>query len=432
MNKSKTDKILEQLFSLHRFGIKPGLVRTVKLLNYLGNPEKQFSSIHVAGTNGKGSVSSLIASILMESGYKTGLFTSPHILKFDERIKINGNDISDDEIADLCPNIINEGSKYECTFFEISVALALKYFADNNAEFVVIEAGMGGKSDSTNILNPILSVITKIGLDHQEYLGSTILEIADEKAGIIKYKTPVIIQENREELKPIFTNKAQKEKSEICFALEEFKAENIIYNNDLTMKFDISGRNKNYKNIEIPLAGRHQINNAITAITTADSLKQHFIIKKEHIYNGIKNVRKNCGLNGRLELFNENPLIILDVCHNPDGIASLVDTIKEFYGEIKKWNIVFAAMSDKDIFGMLEKLGDISETIYPVQLKIKRAATLETLIELSQNLNFKISGNGNINSIISLILENKEPFIIAGSFYLIEEFLVNWENFKNL
>ncbi len=206
---NKKEEILAHLFSLQRFGIKPGLERTQHLLNFLGNPQNSFPSVHIAGTNGKGSVCSMLASVFMEAGYKTALYTSPHLVRFNERIRVNIIEISDNDIIRLAEILMPEGEKIGATFFEITTAMAFRYFAEQKVNVAVIETGLGGRFDSTNVLKPLLSVITSLDIDHTEYLGKTIKDIAFEKAGIIKENTPVIVSRNSTEAISVIKEKSR-------------------------------------------------------------------------------------------------------------------------------------------------------------------------------------------------------------------------------
>jgi len=260
-------QLLEKLFSLHRFGIKPGLERISLLLNEFGNPQNKYKKIHVAGTNGKGTVSSCIASILQESGLKVGLYTSPHFFSFNERIKVNGKDIDDDSVCALLEKMFEFSTDF--TFFDFTTALAFIYFAEQKVDYAVIEAGMGGRFDSTNIIIPEVSVITQIDLDHQEYLGNTIEEIALEKAGIIKQGVECVVAEQKHNIKEIFRKTAAEKQSELMFVDEHYFAKGIKFNPDLTTEFTAITPKGEYK-IKSPLAGRHQIRNVLTAIAAVE------------------------------------------------------------------------------------------------------------------------------------------------------------------
>ncbi len=323
---SKKEKILNKLFSLQRFGIKPGLERTLKLSEYIGSPHLKFPSVHVAGTNGKGSVCAMLASILMEAGYEVGLNTSPHLLNFNERIRINHTDISGDEMVELAEKLLIGEEKWGCTFFEITTVMAFEHFAKNNVDIAIIETGMGGRFDSTNILSPLLSIITSIDLDHKEYLGNTLEEIAFEKAGIIKENTPVVIAKYPISVKNVFLDKANELKSKLFDSSELCLFENHIYNPDFSQTFDLKFKETSIKNITIGLAGEHQLGNVAEVLTAIDfltvdrrqltvdskevktqnqklKLKNRYLINEHDIRNGMLKLISNTGLRGRIEPF---------------------------------------------------------------------------------------------------------------------------------
>ena len=265
----KKNQLLEKLFSLHRFGIKPGLERISLLLNEFGNPQNQYKKIHIAGTNGKGTVASTVASILQESGFKVGLYTSPHFLSFNERIKVNGVNIDDESVCKLIEKMFELAKDF--TFFDFTTALAFIFFASQNVDYAVVEAGMGGRFDSTNIIIPELSVITQIDLDHREYLGNTIEEIAFEKAGIIKENIKCIIAEQKHNIHDIFKRVAAEKQSKLILIEERYFAKEIKFNMDLSTEFTALTPTNEYR-IHSPLSGKHQIGNLITAIAAIENL----------------------------------------------------------------------------------------------------------------------------------------------------------------
>ena len=417
-NTEKIDEILNRLFSLHRFGINPGLERTAGILELNGNPQNRFKSVHIAGTNGKGSTSSILASIFTEAGYKTGLYTSPHIEKFNERIRINGIDISDQDLVCLAEMYMPYSKEYQCTFFEITTAIAFQYFSENNVDIAFVESGLGGRYDSTNIINPILSIITKIDLDHQEYLGNTIQEIAFEKAGIIKNNTPVIALYQTDTC-DILTKGSKEQNSGITFADKLFTVTDFKLDTELDININLKTPESNYEGLKINLTGRHQLDNIKLALAATDKLQKDYIITNSHIRNGLKNIRINTGLRGRIELLRKDPPIILDVAHNPAGIAVPAETISESPFSNLKFNIIFGAMKDKDITGMLKSLSTIYSKMFFTEPAIDRAAMMDDLVIAASD-----SGISNYILIQSpveaykTVMNLNEPLIIAGSFYL--------------
>jgi dihydrofolate synthase/folylpolyglutamate synthase len=420
-------EIIDYLFSLHRFGIKPGLERTLALAEIAGNPHTRFKTIHVAGTNGKGSTCSMMASILQEAGFKTGLYTSPHILKFNERIRVNGAMISVDDMVrhflKLEPHIEEIGS----TFFEVTTVMAFSYFAEQNVDIAVIETGLGGRLDSTNIISPELSVITSIDLDHMEFLGTTLPKIAFEKAGIIKQNTPVIVGENRGELRGVFEKKAAEEEAEITFLKDIFDVENVVFKKDFSTEISFKNVVKSensLKKITTALAGKHQVQNTLTAYAAIEVLKEKYPVSDEALENGFKNVKKNVGLRGRIELLKSEPPLVVDVAHNPAGTKVLKETLELCGYSDVKWNLVFGAMADKDFAEMLQPLKEITGEIFAAAPKNERAAKAEKIGEIARESDFKnVSEFGSIAEAVEAACKKGAPMLICGSFYVVDEAL---------
>lgn len=351
-------------------------------MGVLGNPEGSFHSIHIAGTNGKGSTSAIIASILKKSGLKTGLYTSPHLVSFTERIRINGVPISESEVIGLADNIRNVTAKTDIkpTFFEFVTAMAFYYFASKKIDWAIVEVGMGGRLDATNVLFPDVSIITNISLEHTEFLGKSISEIAYEKAGIIKPAVPVVTAVTQPETLKIIMDSAKNSGSEIHLYGRDFKG--TIASMDKTyIKFNYRGY-KNYNNLFLPLTGRHQLYNASLAIRVCEILIQKgFSIYEDAIYKGISSLN----FEGRLEWISQIPSIILDSAHNPAAAEALATAIKELFPD-KRIILITGIMKDKDIKGILKPLIHISETIILTKPAGERAALPETLKECIKNL----------------------------------------------
>ncbi|WP_299064747.1 folylpolyglutamate synthase/dihydrofolate synthase family protein [uncultured Polaribacter sp.] len=294
-----------------------------KELNY---PERKFKSIHVGGTNGKGSTSHMLASILQEAGYKVGLYTSPHLKSFTERIRINGKEISKVKVTSFIKEHKEFLKKQKLSFFEMTVGLAFNYFAEEKVDIAIIEVGLGGRLDSTNIITPEVSVITNIGLDHTQFLGETLPEIAFEKAGIIKNEIPVIIGEKQNEVKHVFIAKAEEQKAAIYFSSD------------------------NHKSYKTDLLGDYQKKNTNTAVTAIKQLKG-FSISDENIEKGLLNVVKNTSLKGRWQVLQENPKVICDTAHNKEGLSIVIEQLeKESFNKI---HFVLGVVSDKKIQDIL-------------------------------------------------------------------------------
>ena len=323
--KETLDWMFAQLPMYQREGktaFKKDLTNTLALSKELGFPEKKFKSIHVGGTNGKGSTSHMLASILQEAGCKVGLYTSPHLKNFTERIRINGEEIPKRKVSAFVNRNKDFLEKQKLSFFEMTVGLAFDYFASEKVDIAIIEVGLGGRLDSTNIITPEISVITNIGLDHTQFLGETLPEIAFEKAGIIKNKIPVVIGEEQKEVKNVFLAKAEAVKAPIYFASEDVN---------------------NYKT---DLLGDYQKKNTKTAVVAIKKLKG-FQISEENIKNGLLNIVKNTNLKGRWQVLQENPKVICDTAHNKEGLAIVLNQLKK--EQFKKLHFVLGVVSDKKL-----------------------------------------------------------------------------------
>ena len=345
---------------------KPGLDNTIRLLNVLGNPQNSYKTIHIAGTNGKGSVSHILAAVLQEAGYKVGLYTSPHLVDFGERIRINGEKISQNYVVDFVEKQKTLFDEIQPSFFEATMAMAFAYFADEKVDVAVIETGMGGRLDSTNIITPELSIITNISFDHMEFLGKTLDKIAAEKAGIIKQNTSVVIGENLLETRSVFLQKAAEMSAPIIFSEENLQIVSYSYENEKLL-FSTS-ENKTYT---LGLTGNYQLKNAVTSLVSiAELQKQGFSIFEENIQSGFSNVVKLTGLQGRWQTISENPKIVLDTGHNVAGIENVVRQLSE--QKYKTLRIVIGMANDKDITTALSLLPK-NANYYFTQAAITRA-----------------------------------------------------------
>jgi dihydrofolate synthase/folylpolyglutamate synthase len=396
MNYQKTlDYLFSQLPMFQRVGAaayKADLNNTITICNLLNNPQNKFKSIHIAGTNGKGSTSHFIASILQSAGYKVGLYTSPHLKDFRERIKINGNLIPQEYIVDFVSQYQTDFDKIKPSFFEMTVGLAFDYFAKENVDIAVIETGLGGRLDSTNIINPLLSVITNISLDHTSLLGNTIEKIAGEKAGIIKTKVPVIIGETDIKTKSVFEAKAKLEDAPIVFAQEQFQVKNIrqITEEQLFLCLDVYQKDTMiFPDLKTELLGLYQQKNIITVVAAIHELiRQGFNLDKNNIRSGIKHVIKNTGLLGRWQILSKRPLIVADTGHNEAGVEAVVSQIEQT--PHNNLHFVLGMVQDKDITTILDLLPK-SATYYFCKANIPRAMEAEELknIAAQKKLNGK-------------------------------------------
>ncbi len=352
----------------HRIGAaayKADLKNTLEMCALLGEPHQAFATIHIAGTNGKGSVSHLLASVFQQAGYKTGLFTSPHLKDFRERIRINGRLIPKKDVT----NFVRQWSKpfepIHPSFFEWTAALAFDYFRDQEVDLAIIETGMGGRLDSTNVITPLLSVITNIGWDHMAFLGNTLPKIAGEKAGIIKQGKPVVIGETQSEVKDVFLSKAAEMQSPICFADEQLRAWLIKGFEKENPGSIYSVADKTGKEIIpelfLPLSGVYQQKNILTVITALLYLQNSFPeLTIPVIKDGVANVVKNTHLQGRWQVLRKRPLTICDVGHNKEGIEVVVSQIRKI--PFEKLHFVFGMVNDKDLALILPLLP--AEAVY--------------------------------------------------------------------
>ncbi|NMC39440.1 MAG: bifunctional folylpolyglutamate synthase/dihydrofolate synthase [Bacteroidales bacterium] len=357
MNYNQTIEFLfSQLPAYHRIGkaaYKNDLNNTIAFDNYLGSPHGKYMTIHVGGTNGKGSVSHMIASILMDAGYKTGLYTSPHLTDFRERIRVDGKMISRSFVTRFISNHSDFIGILKPSFFEMTVALAFDYFASAEVDIAVIEVGLGGRLDSTNIINPVLSVITNIGHDHMDLLGDSLEKIAREKAGIIKKGIPVVISETSDEVKDVFIRKAEDENSDIFFADDDFDCSLGEYSTRYgKRKFRITDKKRNiHLSGEIPLAGDYQAANIRGVFQACNVLKGNLNLTDANILRGIRNVVKNTFLRGRWQKLSDKPLIICDTGHNLEGLRYNLSQISRI--PRSKLLIVLGFVNDKDTDSVL-------------------------------------------------------------------------------
>jgi len=403
---------LKKLFSLHTFGIKLGLDNIIGFLNHLGNPQQQLKTIHIAGSNGKGSTASFIASILQEFGFDVGLYTSPHFVKFNERIVINGFQIDDEYVS----TFLTENEKYidenQLTFFEVTTALAFQNFKDKKPDYCVIETGLGGRLDATNVLNPLATVITSISLEHTNVLGDTIEEITNEKAAIIKSGSKVFTGLLIKEASDIIVSKCKETNCEL-FQLKNFISNDLsevrIFSDSLGIQ------------LKSPLKGNYQKINASLASLT---ISKTFHLEEEHKYlAGITNVIKNTGLQGRYEYYNKRPTIIFDSAHNPDGIQNFLKEFEKEAYRYKRRVLIFGVMQDKSIVEMLKLISKFFDEIFLTKIQYERAAKPEYLKELcdQQNIPAKI-----IDNPVKLTRDFKanredECLVVLGSMYLLGE-----------
>ncbi|PST81705.1 dihydrofolate synthase [Pedobacter yulinensis] len=352
--------------------IKKGLGNILALSEALGNPHHQFRSVHIGGTNGKGSTSHMLASVCHAAGYRTGLYTSPHLKDFRERIRVNGEPIAQQAVVDFVSAHSSLINKLEPSFFEVTVALAFNYFAQQKVDVAIVEVGLGGRLDSTNIITPVLSVITNISLDHVALLGNTLPLIATEKGGIIKAGVPVVIGESHQETLPVFLEKAANEQAPICFADQAFRPENVVRKPDLLQLSVLYEGRLLYENLSCDLNGNYQVKNILTVVAAIELLKKTgaLILAEQAVRQGLASVKKNTGLQGRWQTLSRHPLVICDTGHNEAGMAEVLQNIADTPHETLR--IVFGMVSDKDVNGVL-KLMPRHAQYYFCSPKLERA-----------------------------------------------------------
>lgn len=399
---------------------KEGLDNTITLDNHFGNPHKKFKCIHVGGTNGKGSCSHTIAAILQSSGYKVGLYTSPHLVDFRERIKINGICISEDYVIDFVERERGFFEKLKPSFFELTTAMAFKYFAEERVDYAIIEVGLGGRLDCTNIINPVFSIITNISFDHTRFLGDTLAKIAHEKAGIIKDNTPAIIGETTRETKSVFTHIGKQKNAPIIFAEES----NEIKSASPQILGGINYTTHQYGEIHCDLSGIYQEKNMNTVLAAIDVLKKNDIItNNESIKEGISNVCELTGLSGRWQCLGTKPTIICDTGHNVGGWVYLSKQIAA--QPCSTLRIVFGMVDDKDIDGVMELLPK-NAIYYFTRAKSKRSIPENKVMEKGLMHNLKGNCYNNVKMAYQKALgdSSKDDFIfIGGSNYVVADIL---------
>lgn len=401
--------------------LKNDLSNTLALCEALGNPHTKFKSIHVAGTNGKGSTSHILASILQSAGYKTGLYTSPHLKEFTERIRVNGAEISKTFVIDFVNRIQPVIEKIQPSFFEITVAMAFDLFVIEKVDIAVIEVGLGGRLDSTNVIVPLVSVITNIGWDHKELLGDTLEKIAGEKAGIIKQGVPVVISERQEAVEHVFKTKGKSLGSAIYFASDNYHVEQRIVDGRVVFNVCKDGK-PIMKDIDLPLQGFYQARNIAGVFETIDRLREsNWQISNEQVKRGLLLVTSQTGLKGRWQVLGSHPMKVCDTAHNPDGIKEIVRQIRaQSYDSL---HMVIGFVKDKDLSAVLQFLPQ-NANYYFCQASIPRAMDAETLAQQAAAHGLKGKVIRNVNAAIKEAEQNatrNDMIFIGGSTFVVAE-----------
>ena len=445
------DYLFNSLPMYHRIGqaaYKADITNTVSLMHHLGNPERRFRSIHVAGTNGKGSVSHMLASILMQAGYKVGLYTSPHLVDFRERIRINGAMIPQEEVTRFVELHKDYMHGLQLSFFEMTVGLAFDYFATQQVDVAVVEVGMGGRLDSTNVITPDLSIITNIGFDHTQFLGNTLPLIAGEKAGIIKPGVPVVIGESHPETRPVFEKKAAEmgapiyfaddnyriiaqpeppslQSSDLRFTVEKLKVESgkwKVEKNPSAAALNVTGDTP--AQLTTPLSGSYQLKNLATLFQALELLPTvGYTISPDNIRNGIARVVQDTGLHGRWEKMDEHPLTICETAHNADGVRAMLQKLGEIpYHHL---HLIYGCVNDKDFRSILQMLPHDRTTYYYTQPSVPRALPVAQLAEAAASCGMAGEAFSQVADAIRAARANADPrhdlVLVTGSIFLVAD-----------
>ena len=401
---------------------KEGLENTLKLDEYFGYPHRTFKTIHVAGTNGKGSCSHTLAAILQSAGYKVGLYTSPHLVDFRERIRVNGEVISKEYVIDFVEQHRSFFEPLHPSFFELTTAMAFNWFAMQGVDVAVIEVGLGGRLDCTNIISPDLCVITNISFDHIQFLGDTLAKIASEKAGIIKPKIPVVIGEIHPETESVFINKSDLESAPIHFAQRESSVQKAIF----TPEGGITYHTTEYPLLKGQLGGYCQVKNTQTILTAVRILQENgYHIEKEHVYQGFAEVCLLTGLMGRWQILQEQPKMICDTGHNKAGIEYIVKQLSA--QEYRQLRIVLGMVNDKDISGVLAMLPK-EATYYFTKASVSRALSEEKVKELAQQAGLQGNTYPNVEEAVQAACSEAHPddlIFVGGSTFIVADLLKN-------
>jgi dihydrofolate synthase / folylpolyglutamate synthase len=407
---------------LGKAAYKADLGNTLALCEAINNPHHHFNSVHIAGTNGKGSVSHSIAAVLQQAGYRTGLYTSPHLRDFRERIRINGEMIPKENVVAFTTRITDAIEKINPSFFEVTVAMAFDWFSQQQVDIAIIETGLGGRLDSTNVIRPLLSIITNIGYDHMDILGNTLDRIAGEKAGIIKKNTPVIIGESLPETRPVFEAKALLEEAPISYASEKRTVVAYQYDVSAIEIQVIEEDSKGISHYQLDLPGIYQTKNILSVLEALAQLRQMgFTIPETAVQQGLRQVKKLTGLGGRWEVLRRDPLLILDVAHNEDGIRQLLQQVS--ITPHRHLHIVIGMVKDKAIDNILSLLPNTA-TYYFTQASLPRALDARLLHEQAVAKGLHGSNWPSVNDAIRQALANvgnEDLILVCGSIFVVGE-----------
>jgi dihydrofolate synthase/folylpolyglutamate synthase len=417
---------IDYLFALQKHGVKLALANSITLMEIMGNPHRRFRSVHVAGTNGKGSTSACIASMLQTAGYRVGLYTSPHLVSFTERIRINGAAISEADVVELAQKVRDAyrglkspeaSSGMNPTFFEVTTAIAFRYFADQGVDLAVIEVGMGGRLDSTNVITPLVSVITNIDLEHTEFLGTTLEQIAGEKAGIIKPAVPLVTGAKQPEVIKLFERDAAANCAPVYRLQKDFTPENCVPG--VSQVFDYTGLASAYPGLRLNLIGRHQVDNACLALAAIECLRDTGIaVNEAALRSGLEQARWE----GRMERVAQRPDIYLDGAHNPASARALAKTVAELKPSYRRLMLVIGILGDKDYHGILAELLPLADHVVVTKPQYSRALDIGVLASEVRNLHASVDAAETVGEAIERSREKASAddlILVTGSLYVV-------------
>ncbi len=417
---------IDYLYALQKHGIKMALSNSFRLMENMGNPHRKLRTVHVAGTNGKGSTSVFIASMLSAAGYRVGLYTSPHLVSFTERVRINGEEITEERVVELAQRVRKGNSgliaadgpgAMSPTFFEVTTAVAFTYFAEEGVDIAVIEVGMGGRLDSTNVITPLVSVITNIDLEHTEFLGSTLEQIAGEKAGIIKHGVPVITGAEQPEAIGVIEREAAAKSARIFLQAKDFLPENVMSGPELI--FDYRGLKARYEGLRLQMLGRHQVDNACLALAAVECLRDAGITVDEPA------VRRGLQLahwEGRMERVAEGPDLYLDGAHNPASAKKLAATIRELKPSYRKLVLVIGILGDKDYRGIISEIVPLADRVVVTKPQYSRALDVHVLAGEIRKLHAAVTAAETVGKAIIMARDGTSAddlILVTGSLYTV-------------
>jgi len=417
---------IDYLYALQKHGIKLALSNSYALMAFMGDPHRKFRSVHVAGTNGKGSTSSFVASMLQAAGYRVGLYTSPHLVSFTERIRINGVLISESKVVELAGRVRDVARKAEGlggmaafspTFFEVTTAMAFTYFAEEGVDIAVIEVGMGGRLDSTNVITPLVSVITNIELEHTEFLGTTLREIAGEKAGVIKQRVPVVTGAMQREVIRVIEQEAEARRAGVYRLSKDFMTVPVVSQRGQT--FDYRGIKTSYGKVRINMLGGYQVDNAGLALATIECLNDAGIIVDEAaVRRGLEQARWE----GRLELMARKPDIYLDGAHNPASAQKLAATVRKMKSAYRRTILIIGILQDKDCRGIIAALVPLADQVVVTKPTYSRAMEVPALASEIRKLHGSVETAETVGEAIAIARDKVSPddlVLITGSLYMV-------------